>query len=42
MKVLRVDRILEGAVGVQEYKNTVKPKVNIGDLLTVSLCSQDF
>ena len=25
MKVFRVDRILEGAVGVQEYKNSVNP-----------------
>ena len=25
MKEVRVDRILEGAVGVREYKNSVKP-----------------
>ena len=25
LKEVRVDRILEGAVGVQEYKNSVKP-----------------
>ena len=32
LKVFRVDRILEGAVGVgvQEYKNSVNPGLHIG------------
>ena len=28
LNVLRVDRILEGAVGVKEYKNSVNPNVS--------------
>ena len=32
MKEVRVDRILEGAVGVQEYKNAVNPGPQFKDI----------
>ena len=36
--MFRVDRILEGAVGVQEYKNSVNPGSHISGRISLNVC----
>ena len=42
LNVLRVDRILEGAVGIQEYKNSVNPLGHIFEDISLDMCDPGF